>query len=229
MNLCIFNNTSWDFCIACLSPVFIHACLGLLQTQHAIRQSHVSFGDRHLVNSHHYLGYCCQHALVRAVTNAFLCEAHPPSLIISSRSSPDTTTTCMHHLIILTDLNSQYRKSSRLLVNHKWSEFENNSVLLRANLRITRNTFCFLWISWHYHVHYSNFPLCLIYFEFPGRLILKFLSTANSAIKQTKWGSKLLDMMTELLIQNESHCFKHFDDFIINKTWPTFCLGHECV
>lgn len=45
----------------------MHGCLGLLQTQHAIRQSHVSFGDRHLANSHHYLGYRCQHALVRAL------------------------------------------------------------------------------------------------------------------------------------------------------------------
>lgn len=71
----------------------MHSCLGLLQTQHAIRQSHVSFGDRHLANSHHYLGYLCQHALVRALTNAFLCEAHPPCLITSSKSWTDTTTT----------------------------------------------------------------------------------------------------------------------------------------
>lgn len=50
----------------------MHSCLGLLQTQRAIRLSHVSFGDRHLANSHHYLGYPCQNASALV----FLCEAH---------------------------------------------------------------------------------------------------------------------------------------------------------
>lgn len=55
----------------------MHSCLGLLQTQHAIRQSHVSFGDRHLANSHQYLGYRCQNALVRASANAFFLWGAP--------------------------------------------------------------------------------------------------------------------------------------------------------
>lgn len=33
--------------------------------------------------------------------------------------------------------------------------------------------------------------------------------------------------MTQLLIQNESHC-SHFDDFIINKSWPTLWSDCEC-
>lgn len=34
---------------------------------------------------------------------------------------------------------------------------------------------------------------------------------------------------TQLLIQNESHCFEHFAVFTINKCWPTSWLDCECV
>lgn len=65
----------------------MHNCLVLLQTQHAIRQSHVSFGVRHLANSHYYLGNRCQNASMRALSSAFFFLWGAPSQSLTSSKS----------------------------------------------------------------------------------------------------------------------------------------------
>lgn len=152
----------------------MHNCLVLLQTQHAIRQSHVSFGVRHLANSHYYLGNRCQNASVRALSSAFFFLWGAPSPSLTSSKS-------------LADFNAAWINTTNLssvafyLITQKCAF---KTVLLRTDLRILALLFLAFVDFCSFTVQYAHlfcFKKCAS--TFSGSFTLIFTFTAHAQKK----------------------------------------------